>query len=88
MNHHKVTDYSLCQKSKEKIPKDWELRIVVPLFKKGDISNCNNYREMSIAIKVYERIMEKKVREILNKQLEKSQSCFKREGVAKTLNSH
>ena len=28
----------------KRISKDWEVGIVIPLFKKGDISNCNNYR--------------------------------------------
>ena len=32
----------------ERIPKDGEVRIVIPLFKKGDISNCSNYREITL----------------------------------------
>ena len=32
----------------ERIPKDWEVGIVIPLFKKGDISNCSNYREITL----------------------------------------
>ena len=27
----------------EWVPKDWEVGIVIPLFKKGNISNCTNY---------------------------------------------
>ena len=36
----------LCSKiwEEERIPKDWEVGIVIPLFKKGDISNCSNNR--------------------------------------------
>ena len=59
----------------ERIPKDWEVGIVIPLIKKGDISDCSNYRgitSLSVVLKVYERIMEKRVREILNKQLGES----------------
>ena len=53
----------------ERIPKDWEVGIVIPLFKKGDTSNCSNYRGitlLSVVLKVYERIMEKRLREILH----------------------
>ena len=63
----------------ERIPKDLEVGIVIPLFKKGDISNCNNYRRitlLSVVLKVNERIVEKRMREILDEQLEESQSGF------------
>jgi len=59
----------------ERIPKVWEMGIVKPLFLKVDISNCSNYRGitlLSILLKVYERIMKKRVGEILEKQLEES----------------
>ena len=65
----------------ERIPKDWEVGIVIPLFKKGNISNCSNYRGitlLSVVLEVYERIMEKRVREILDKQLKESQSDFRK----------
>ena len=45
--------------------------IVIPLFEKGNIGNCSNYREinlLSVVLKVYERIMRKKVRCISDKQ--------------------
>ena len=60
----------------ERIPKDWEVGIVIPLSKKGDISNCSNYGGftlLSVVLKVCERVMEKRVREILDKRLEESE---------------
>ena len=54
-------------REEERIPKDWEVGIVTPLFKNADISNCSNYREitlLSVVLKAYERIVEKRVRHI------------------------
>ena len=45
------------------------------------MSNCSNYRGitlLSVVLKVYERIVENRVREILDKQLEESQSGFRK----------
>jgi hypothetical protein len=38
--------YELCQKiwNDEELPEEWNKAIVVPLYKKGDKLNCNNYR--------------------------------------------
>ena len=44
----------------ERIPKDREVGIVILLFKKGDNSNCSNYRRitlLSVVLKVYKRIL-------------------------------
>jgi hypothetical protein len=30
--------------NKEELPEDWKESIIVPIFKKGDKTNCNNYR--------------------------------------------
>lgn len=65
----------------ERIPEDWEIGIVVPLFKKGDSKDCNNYRGitlLSTMLKIYERILERRLRNILDSQLEESQSSFRR----------
>ena len=65
----------------ETIPKDCEVGIVIPLFKKEDISNCSNYGGitlLSVVMKVCEGIVEKRVREISDKQLEESQGGFRK----------
>lgn len=73
----------LCRKvwKEEKIPKDWEVGIIVPLYKKGDKAVCNNYRGitlLSVVLKVYERILERRLRMRVEEQLEESQSGFRR----------
>jgi len=65
----------------KRIPKDWEVGIIIPLFKKEDSSNCSNYIRnilLSVVFKVCERIMEKRARKILDKRLEGSQNGFRK----------
>ena len=51
-----------------RMPDEWRKSIVVPFFKnKGDVQNCNNYRGiklMSHTMKLWERVMEKRLRHI------------------------
>nr|XP_024218046.1 Down syndrome cell adhesion molecule-like protein Dscam2 [Halyomorpha halys] len=42
-----------------KTPKDWEVAIIVPIFKKGDNRECNNHRRRSL-LSVPCKILEKK----------------------------
>ena len=54
-------------------PNDWEVGIVTSIFKKGDISNCCNYRGIKLlffVLKVYKRIVEKRAKELLDELLE------------------
>ncbi|KAK3566641.1 hypothetical protein QTP86_001840 [Hemibagrus guttatus] len=50
------------------VPLDWANGVVVPLFKKGDRSMCSNYRGitlLSLPGKVYSRVLERRVRPVL-----------------------
>ena len=38
---------------KEKLPEDWKESIIVPVHKKGDKTDCNNYRGISILPTAY-----------------------------------
>ncbi|KAK3568618.1 hypothetical protein QTP86_010635 [Hemibagrus guttatus] len=50
------------------VPLDWETGLVIPLFKKGDQRVCSNYRGitlLSLPGKVYSRVLERRVRPVL-----------------------
>ena len=65
----------------ERIPKDWEVGLILPIFKKGDKRECKNYRGITLTstvLKVYEHILEKKLREIAEPTLKEAQSGFRK----------
>ena len=42
------------------IPREWEEALIVPIFKKGNARDCNNYRGINLLntiVKVYEQII-------------------------------
>ncbi|XP_031358768.1 uncharacterized protein LOC116182371 [Photinus pyralis] len=64
-----------------KVPEDWKLGIIIPLFKKGDSRDCSNYRGitiLSVVSKVYEHIMEARLRIQIEEQLADTQSGFRK----------
>lgn len=65
----------------EKIPKDWEIGLIVPIYKKGDNKDCNNYRGitlLSTIMKLFEKIMEKRLRKEIEPKLTEAQSGFRK----------
>lgn len=64
-----------------KVPEDWKIGIILPIFKKGDSRECSNYRGitlLSVVSKVYEHILEKRLRSVTEEQLEDAQSGFRK----------
>lgn len=62
-------------------PEDWLLALVLPLYKKGDASNCGNYRGISlldIAYKVLETIIACRVRQAVDESLRENQGGFRK----------
>ncbi|KAK3542821.1 hypothetical protein QTP70_004326 [Hemibagrus guttatus] len=64
------------------VPLDWATGVVIPLFKKGDQRVCSNYRGitlLSLPGKVYSRVLERRVRPVLEGSWEFAQPvhmCF------------
>ena len=55
------------------VPKEWQTGVVVPLFEKGDQSVCANYRGitlLSLPGKVYSKVLERRVRPIVEPRIE------------------
>ncbi|KAK5904105.1 hypothetical protein CesoFtcFv8_005702 [Champsocephalus esox] len=64
----------------ETVPKEWQTGVVVPLFKKGDQRVCANYRGitlLSLPGKVYSKVLERRVRPIVEPQIEEEQCGFR-----------
>lgn len=63
-------------------PDDWKQAIIVPIWKgKGSKRDCNQYRGISLlshAGKLYAKILEKRLRPILEQQLSDSQMGFRK----------
>lgn len=64
----------------ERVPAEWGRAIVCPVFKKGDRGDCSNYRGISLlphAMKLYERILEKRLRTEVEDKLNEAQYGFR-----------
>lgn len=66
----------------KKVPEDWSRAVILPIYKKGDPKHCDNYRGISllcVVSKIYETILEKRLREVIEPQLKDQQSGFRQE---------
>ncbi|XP_056880293.1 uncharacterized protein LOC130520623 [Takifugu flavidus] len=62
------------------VPLDWQTGLVVPIFKSGDQRVCSNYRGitlLSLPGKVYARVLEKRIRLIVEPLIEVEQCGFR-----------
>jgi hypothetical protein len=67
----------------EKMPDDWKIGFIVPLFKKGDKMKCENYREitlLNVAYKVLSNIILERLREYSEEILGVYQCGFRPKG--------
>lgn len=63
-----------------KVPDEWKKGIIIPLFKKGSRKKCTNYRGITLlshCLKIMEKIIEKRLRKILEHQFEEQQHGFR-----------
>ena len=50
----------------DKMPDEWRKSVIVPIYKKGDVYSCTNYRGkrlMSHTMKIWEKIVEARLRQ-------------------------
>uniref|UniRef100_A0A669BJZ3 Reverse transcriptase domain-containing protein n=1 Tax=Oreochromis niloticus TaxID=8128 RepID=A0A669BJZ3_ORENI len=62
------------------VPLDWQTGVVVPIFKRGDRRVCSNYRGitlLSLPGKVYARVLERRVRPLVEPQIQEEQCGFR-----------
>jgi len=67
---------SQCSVEVGEVPVEWQTGVVVPIFKKGDWRVCSNYRGitlLSLPRKVYSRVLERRLRPIVEPQLQEDQ---------------
>jgi len=64
----------------EEIPEDWKIGVIIPLLKKGDASDCTNYRGitvLSVVGKIFTGILLARINTHLQSQWNKTQSGFR-----------
>ena len=62
------------------VPLDWQIGVVVPLFKKWDRRVCSNYRGitlLSLPGKVYLGVLERRIRRIVESRIQEVQCGFR-----------
>jgi len=45
--HYEIHKLIISIWNKEELPEDWKESIIVPIYKRGDKIDCNNYRSIS-----------------------------------------
>ena len=64
----------------ESIPEDWKHNIIVPIHKKGNSTECSNYRAICLAqvtLKIYTKILERKIRKVTENNMQEEQAAFR-----------
>ena len=64
----------------QEVPTEWKMSVIIPIYKKGDRRKCTNYRGVSLicsASKIYEKVLEKRLRSITETKIHETQSGFR-----------
>lgn len=62
------------------IPPDWQTGIIIPIYKKGDRTECNNYRGITLmceASKLYAKVLKKRLSQLIEPKLSEDQAGFR-----------
>lgn len=72
-----------------KVPRKWQIGIIVSIYKKDDSRNCSNYQGitlLSVLEKLYSRILDTKIRKQVEITLNEAQCEFRKQRIAAGLN--
>lgn len=59
------------------MPVDWQTKVVVPIFKKGDLRVCSNYWSITLIILLGKaRVLERGFQPIVKPQIQEEQCGF------------
>ena len=64
----------------ETVPEDWGKAIITPIFKKGDKSDCKNYRGISLLSvpgKVFTKVLQRRMKSCVERALAEEQAGFR-----------
>jgi hypothetical protein len=64
--------------NKEKLPVQWKESIIVPVHKKGDKTDCSNYRGISTSYKIVSSILLSRLSPYIDEIIENHQCRFRR----------
>ena len=76
--------YSTCQQiwKTQQWPRDWQRSVLIPVPKKGNAKECENYRTVALishACKVMLRILQAKLQQYVNCELSDVQAGFRKD---------
>ena len=67
---------------KKEVPEEWGKGLIIPIFKKGDRKECNNYRGITLiahVAKIFERVLEGRLRRKIEEAMEEEQYGFRKD---------
>ena len=76
-----LTDLCNMVWQQERVPADWKNGIIIPLPKKGDLSDCGNWRGitlLSVPGKVFSRVLLNRMQDAVDRLLRQQQAGFRR----------
>jgi len=76
-----LTDLCNMVWQQERVPADWENGIIIPLPKKGDLSDCGNWQGitlLSVPGKVFSRVLLNHMQDAVDQLLRQQQAGFRR----------
>ena len=64
----------------EELPESWKIGLIVKLPKKGDLTNCNNWRGitlLSLTSKVFSKVIQTRLSKVIDKSIREEQAGFR-----------